>query len=165
MALTPSFAIIPSNDPQLVVLEDTSTGSDVLVVSRTVYIYGPDGSLFVAPVTWPIANASISLAILSTDASLNIRVDWLSVAPAVLYTYSKINAFVKYEQQYIYQLSQEQTANPSIAQDTNFYQNKLQLLCEVLSAQNAIDIGQDQFAASLAIARGTYLIQNSNMFF
>lgn len=164
MPITPSFAIIPSNSPSLVILSDTSTGSDVTLTSRTVYIYQSDGTLFVPAVTWAIADSSITLDILSSDEALNIRVDWATTIPAA-YTYSKINAFVKYGQQFIYSQTQAQTANPSIAQDQNFYQNKLQLLCEVLSAQNAIDTGGDQFAASLCIARGTYLIQNSNMFF
>lgn len=165
MPLTPHISIIPSNDPSIAGLLDDSTGSDVAITGRIIYIYSPDGTLFTPATSWAIANSSILLYILSNDQSLNIRVDWVNVSGTVLYTYSLINAFVKYEQQFIYQLTQDQTANPSIAQDTNFYQNKLQLLCEVLSAQNAIDIGHDQFAASLCIARGTNLIQNENYYF
>lgn len=164
MALTPHISIIPSNNPSIAGLLDDSTGSDVAITGRIIYIYAADGSLFIPATSWAIANASILLSILENDQSLSIRVDWINVSNTVLYTYSLINAFVKYEQQGIYELTQAQTANPSIAQDQNFYQNKLQLLCEVLSAQNAIDTGQDYFAAQLCIARGAYLLQNSNYF-
>lgn len=168
MAFNASFEIIPSNNPSLIILSDNSTGSDAGLTGRTIYIYDATGNLFVPAVSWAIANTSITLDILSSDQALNIRCDWASSAPLSppsSYTYSKINAFVLYGQQYAYSLTMDQAANPSIAQDQNFYQNKLQLFCEILAAQNAIDIGASVFNAQLCIDRYTYLINNSQYFF
>lgn len=167
MPFNAAFSISDSSNPQLVVLNDTSIGSDPNLTGRTVTLYAADGSVYTTA-NWPIADSSISLAVLSKDISLNVAVSWASSDPLPdpsTYTYSEIHAFVRYEQDYGYYLTQLQTANPSIAQDQNFYSNKLRLLCEILSAKDAIDIGGDSFAAQMCIERGNYLIANPLNYF
>lgn len=168
MSFNAAFSILPTADPAVFILTDTSTGSDMNLTGRTISLFQTDGSLLVPAIPWPIANSSISLNVLPTDMALNISVSWASsspLAPPSSYIYTQIYAFVKYAQQFLYSWTQEQQANPAITQDQNFYKNKLIVFCEILSAQNAIETGSDIFAAQAAIERYLYIMANSNYYF
>jgi len=167
MPFNAAFEIVPSSNPELVILQDTSIGDDPNLTGRTITLYDADGSVY-ETAEWAAGDGSITLAILPRDVALNVSVSWASSDPLPdpsTYTYSQIHAFMRHEQNYAYHLTQLQTANPSIAQDANFYNNKLRLLCEILSATNAIEIGEDLFAAQMCIQRGNYLIENPLNYF
>jgi hypothetical protein len=167
MAYNAAFSISESSNPSLVVINDTSTGSDPNITSKTLTLYNADGSVYTTA-DWPVGDSSITLDILPRDVSLNISLSVASSDPEPdpsTYTYSQIHAFVRYEKNYGYYLTQLQTANPSISQDQNFYNGKLRLLCEILSAEDAISIGEDAFAAQMCIERGNYLITNPLNYF
>lgn len=163
-----SFEIVASDNPSLIILQDNSEGTDANLTGRTIYLYNADGSLFTPPIAWVIGDSSITLDVLSEDAALNIRVDWASSNPEPdpsTYTYSQIHAFTKYGKDYVYYLTEMQTSNPSITQDRSYYSNKLRLLCEILSAENAINVGHSIYGAAQCIARYTYMIQNPTFYF
>jgi hypothetical protein len=162
-----AFSISESSNPSLVVINDTSTGSDPNITSKTLTLYNADGSVY-ATADWPVGDSSITLDILPRDVALNIVLSVASSDPEPdpsTYTYSEIHAFLQYSKQYIYALTQRQTANVGIAQDPNYYSNKLRLLCEILSAGNAISIGEDVFAAQQCIERGNFMIANELNYF
>lgn len=168
MSFVASFSITPTASASTFILEDTSVGSDAGLTGRTIYLYQSSGQLLVAAIPWAIGNATISLDVLEQDYALNVKVDWASsspLAPPSTYTYSLIYAFVKYGQQFVYSLTQQQESNPSIVQDTNFYGNKLIVICLILSAQNAIDIGESLFSAQNCIALYQNYLVNSNYYF
>lgn len=167
MPYNASFSIVDSSSPSLVVLQDTSTGSDVNITGRTVTLYNADGSVY-AQTSWPIGQNTLIMDVLSRDVALSVSVDVVSGDPEPdpsTYTYSIIHAFNRYAKNYIYYLTQLQTANPSIAQDPNYYNNKLRLFCEILSQENAIDVGQDVFAAQMRIAAANYMMANPLNYF
>lgn len=167
MAFSASFSITPTANASTFVLEDTSTGSDAGLTGRTIYVYQASGQLLVSPIAWAIGDNTISLDILEQDYGLNVRVDWASSSPipGSTYTYSLIYAFVKYGQQFIYNLTQYQQSNPSVVQDGNWYVNKLTVLCLILSAQNAIDTGEDLFGAQSCISLYQAYINNQQYYF
>lgn len=168
MAFNSSFSIALTANASTFVLTDTSSGSDGNLTGRTIYLYTTSGNLLVAAIPWAIGDSTISLDVLEQDVALNIRVDWASSSPLAspsTYTYSQIYAFVKYGQQFVYSLTQQQESNPSIVQYTNFYGNKLIVICLILSAQNAIDIGESLFSAQNCIALYQNYINNSNYYF
>lgn len=168
MAFNSIFTITPTASPSTFILTDTSSGSDPNLTGRLISLYTASGALLVPAISWPIADSTISLDVLEQDIALNISVTWSSSSPLPspsTYIYTQIYAFVKYGQNFVYNLTQYQESNPSVVQDTNWYANKLQLLCEILSAQNAIDTGESQFSAQMCIDRYQYLITNENYFF
>ena len=78
MSLSPNFtAAQDAVYPNIVILADTSTGSDSDITSRKVYITDDEGN-FVVPggtttdyIVWPYSDTTISLNILQYDMALN----------------------------------------------------------------------------------------------
>lgn len=161
MPFVPSFTAIATIDPTAIQFLDTSTGSDGAIVSRQILIYNTTQQLLVPAITWayPIPNP-FTVNPLQQDGAFNIVVNWLNSAGTAIYTTSIINDFVGFLQQFWYQLTQYETSNPNIIQDTNYYYSKLKLICEILSANNAITTGNDVFGSQSCIQRAIYLMQN-----
>lgn len=165
MAFAPSFSIATSIDSSAIILQDTSTGSDGAIASRSILLYQVSNSLLVPAISWALATNPITINPLTQDIALNIVINWLDGSGNILYTTNQIYAFVGNTNLFLYRLTEAQGSNPNISQDTNYYSNKMQLFTEVLSAQNAISTGSDVFAAQQCIQRATYMINNQNLFF
>lgn len=172
MPFVESFSVSQnSNSINILTLTDTSTGSDSAIVSRAIFITTGDGTPIVPAgnttpfIVWLLANASINLNVISQDFSLLITVNWLDINGNVLYTTGNVYLFTAYTEQFIYGLTQEQAANPSIVQDTNYYNNKQQLRVLVDSAVNAVAIASDQMAAQSCLNQAAYMISQKNLFF
>lgn len=174
MAFAPSFESsqiigLPMN----IVLTDDSSGSDGTISSRRIYITDYNGNSVVPPgnanpvyILWPYANSTITLTnILPTqDMAFFIQVDWLNVSNAVLYSETKLQNFTLYSESFYYSLTQQQTGNPSIIQDTSYYNNKMILRCSIDESSNAV-LFNDISSAQSALNRAAFLIANENNFF
>lgn len=168
MAFNGLFTATATANASTIILEDVSTGSDGGLTGRTINIYQTSGQLLVAEIAWPIADDTITLDILQQDVAVNIVVNWQSsspLAPPSTYVYSLIKAFVKYGQQFLYNLTQYQQSNPSVVQDVNWYSNKTKLFCLIESALNAITDGEDVFGAQSMISQYQLLINYQNYYF
>lgn len=172
MALTPNFAtsqVIGS--PSIVVLEDTSTGSDVAITQRRVYLQTAAGTYLVPAgtstdyIAWSYASATKSIDALSKDYAISITVQWLNVADAVLYTKTILVDLTLYSEQFAFNLCQTESSNPSILQDDNYLMNALRLRLNIDNSQNAVDIGGNIYIAQAALDKANYLIQNQQFFF
>lgn len=175
MPLTPNFttsqqAGLPSN----VIVTDTSTGSDVAIVARRVYLTNYAGEYVVADGTttdytpWPLAQSSISINCLTQDSALQVTVEWVDVAGVVLYTKTSLAGFTLYNLTFYYSLTQGQAAvgNPSyILQDNNYFNNKSKLKTLIDSGNNAITLGYDITSAQECYDLATYLVTNQNLYF
>ena len=170
MALTPSFSIGSVNtgatiDPSAIILNDTSTGSDVAIVSRQILLYTVQDAQLVAAIPWPLATNPITINPLTQDTALNVVVNWLDVGGNVLYTFSLIQAFTGYGEQFAYNLIQTEESSPGILQDTN-YQNYVNTLNNYLvSAVRAISVGQSLKNAQAMILKEQYLVTNSDRYY
>lgn len=168
MAFNGAFTIAVTSDPSTFVLTDTSVGSDTNLTGRTVYLYQASSQLLVSAISWPLANNTININVLDKDYALNVVVDWQSSSPLPspsTYSYSLIYAFIGYAMQFLYQLTQNQTSQPAIIDDKDYYYNKGVLITEMDSAINAISPGGDLFAAQSCINRYQLLINNQTYFF
>ena len=175
MPLTPNFSTsqqagLPSN----VIITDTSTGSDVAVVERRVYLVNYAGEYVVADGTttdytvWPLAQSSISIDCLSADTALTVTVDWVDVSGVTLYTKTVLAGFTLYNETFYYSLTQGQAAvsNPSyILQDTTYFQNKSKLRCLIDSGDQSVTLGYDITSAQLCYDLATAMVNNQNLFF
>lgn len=171
MALSVSISVSQNNgNPSDFIIADTSTGSDPSITIRRVYLTKPDGTYLVPDGTdtdyieWPIADSSITLDVLDRDRALEILVEWLAGA-SVVYDYENSYVFLAYTYTFLYNLSVDQSSNPSIINATDFFANKTKMYSYVKEAENAIDIGEDITKAQLCLDKAYNMIQNEDKFF
>lgn len=167
MALSPAFSVSQSAlNPALVLVTDTSTGSDGAIVSRRVYVQTSTGTYLVPSGTttdytvWPYADASISLNILAQDSACAVTVQWLDVSNNILYTLTQLYCFAEYNKQFFYYLIQQQALTPSIIQDANYFGNIATYWMNIVGGINAVEIGADISASQNCLNRATYMMQN-----
>ena len=175
MPLTPNFSTsqqagLPSN----VIITDTSTGSDVAIVSRRVFLVNYAGEYVVADGTttnytvWPLAQSSISIDCLSVDAALSVTVNWVDAGGVTLYTKTSLAGFTLFNETFYYSLTQGQAAisNPSyILQDNTYFQNKSRLRVLIDSGNQAVTLGYDITTAQECYDLATYMVNNQNNLF
>lgn len=176
MALTtPNFSASQTIGlPDEINLTDTSVGSDVLIVTRHVYIQDANGDYLVETGTttdyevWDYADSSITLDVLTQDTACNITVQWLSVSGVVLYTKTILYEFSLNADQFLLNLTLAQISSninaAGLSYSKSFYFNKMKLYVCTLDSANAVAIGSNIAGSQASLNRGTYLIQNPNLF-
>ena len=172
MAISPSFtASQNSGTPSIISLQDTSTGTDVTIAKRRVYLLQSDGTYLVPTGTttnyidWSIADISISLNVLVQDTALSITVQWLTSSNVLVANKTTSFAFTAYNETFYYGLTESQVANANLTASTNWYQTKMILRVELDSAYQAISFASDIFSAQAALNRATYITTNQSFFF
>lgn len=172
MAISPSFtASQNSGTPNLIFLTDTSTGSDVTIAKRRIYLLQSDGTYLVPTGTttnyieWALVDTTISLNVLVQDTALSITVQWLTSSNVVVATKTTSFAFTAYNETFYYGLTESQVANANLTASTNWYQTKMILRVELDSAYQAISFASDIFSAQAALNRATFISTNQSYFF
>lgn len=159
--------------PAVINLTDTSTGTDVTIVARLVYIVDAAGNYITASgsftvptyTSWVYTDISISINCLPQDLSLNIRVDWIDNTGTVIYTKTVLSDFTMYGLLGSFSLTQDLSAAPNTIQDTNYWMNRMILRCNIDDADNAVFIGGNQFISQAALDREAYMLANQTLFF
>lgn len=172
MSFSPSFTIAqtPTN-PALVIAEDTSSGSDVLIISRKITFTDADGNTVVPSgtttsyVSWPLVTNPITINLLTTDMALSVRVDWLNAAGTSIYDSTQSYCLVEYNKAFLYYLVQQQSLTPSIVQDQNYSANLATFYTTIIGAQNAVEIGNDISASQNMINMGTNMRNSQSLYF
>lgn len=174
MAFVPNFQVGQNIlYPNIVVASDLSTGSDVLIISRRIYVSDSQGNFLVPSgistqyTPWPLADASISLNILTEDTAVSILVQWLSVTNTVLYSLTQQFCLAEYNQQFGYYLTQQLGLpnRPPLSSDSSFVQNYCALWGYITGAINAITINNDLAGSQNILNQATYLRLNQANFF
>ena len=172
MPLTPNFTSSQfSGTPSIITLNDTSTGSDVTIASRRVYLLQANGTFLVPAgtttdyVVWDLVDTIIDLDVLSQDSALSITVQWMSGLNTVVTSKTISFAFTAYNETFYYGLTESQVANSNLSASTNWYQTKLVLRVEIDSADQAITFASDIYSAQAALNRATYISTNQALFF
>ena len=172
MPLTPNFTASQfSGTPSVITLSDTSTGSDVAITSRRVYLLQANGTFLVPAgtttdyVVWELVDTSIDLDVLSQDSALSITVQWMSSTNTIVTSKTISFAFTAYNETFYYGLTESQVANSNLSASTNWYQTKLVLRVEIDSADQAITFASDIYSAQAALNRATYISTNQALFF
>lgn len=172
MPLVPNFTASQfSGTPSVITLTDTSTGSDVTIASRRVYLLQANGTFLVPAgtttdyVVWDLVDTSIDLDVLSQDSALSITVQWMSGLGTVVTSKTISFAFTAYNETFYYGLTESQVANSNLSASTNWYQSKLVLRVEIDSADQSITFASDIYSAQAALNRATYISTNQALFF
>lgn len=176
MPFVPDFLFTQAvGTPQNIDGEDLSTGTDADIASRRVYLEQSDGEYLVESGTetdyepWPLSDGTeITISnILTVDTSLSITVDWLDAADEVLYTKTIAFGFDEFGQSFFYGLSDGAVpiTNPPVTLSTNYYQNKMQFMCYLVSARQAITRYSDIYKAQVNYDADQFMQTNQNDFF
>jgi len=172
MPLSPNFtASQNSGTPNLIFLTDTSTGTDVTIAKRRVYLLQSNGTYLVPAGTttdyidWALVDTTISLNVLIQDTALSITVQWLTAGNVVVANKTTSFAFTAYNETFYYGLTESQVANANLTASTNWYQTKMILRVELDSAYQAISFASDIFSAQAALNRATFISTNQSYFF
>jgi hypothetical protein len=172
MPIVPNFtAAQSSGSPNILTLTDTSTGSDVLITQRRVYILQSNGN-YLKPsnnstdyIVWAYAAQSISLDVLTKDTAVTIIVEWLDVSNAVLYSKTISFGFTAYNETFYYGLTQDLIASPNLYQSQNWVYNKMLLRVYLDSGNQAISFASNINAAQINYDLATNLQINKSYFF
>jgi hypothetical protein len=172
MPLSPNFtASQNSGTPNLIFLTDTSTGSDVTITKRRIYLLQSNGTYLVPAGTntdyieWALVDTTTSLNVLIQDTALSITVQWLTAGNVEVASVTTSFAFTAYNETFYYGLTESQVANANLTASTNWYQTKMILRVELDSAYQAISFASDIFSAQAALNRATFISTNQSYFF
>lgn len=172
MAIAPNFtAQQVVGFPSQIVLNDTSTGSDVTITARRVYLIKKDGT-YLTPsgsttdyIAWAIADASVTIDALLKDYSLVVLVQWLDINNAVVVDKSLLFGFTLYNETFDYYTTQMLTANNFLITDNDFWPNKSKLRTDIDAGNQAISLASDQGNAQLCYDEATKLRVGSKYYF
>ena len=156
MSFSPNFsAESVSGSPSDILFTDLSTGSDVLITSRRIYVSNDIGTFLVEDGTsteyevWELPLATtITLDLLDADTACKIVVQWLNVSNAVLYDYTiSASGFTEYNENFLYGQSQRMTYNPLLINDNNFWSNFNKCRTCIDAGNKAITRAADLYSA------------------
>lgn len=172
MSFSPAFTVSQTAaDPSLVVFTDTSTGSDVAITSRRIYVVDSQGNYIVPSgtatnyISWPLATNPLSSYILSQDTACEITVQWLNVGGTVLYTSTEKYCLNEYGRQFFYYLISVLAASPSILQDLSYKNNLNNFYTYLIGAENAVQLADDIAASQQLLNLETNMQNNQQMYF
>lgn len=171
MPLSTAFSVSQSaNTPQSVTVTDTSTGSDVNITGRRIYVQDAYGNYLTGDGTinytvWVLANASITLPILTEDIACNIIVEWIDVTNAVLYTLNNNYPLAEFNKQFLFYLIQLQGLTPGIVNDANYSGSIAVFWTNIIGGINAVTFGNDLAGAQNCFNRATSMRLQENNYF
>lgn len=170
---TPNFSTsesLASND--LVTFTDTSVGSDVSLTSRKIFVRLANGNWLTtagqsttsASETWPIADASIQLSLLTSSTTANVTVQWLT-GSTVTYTKTILCEWDLYDYVFLYGLLGAQTSSPAKTDTVGYWPNSFAMVTNLFQSEVAVEDMDDLYSSQAALDRNQYFINNENLFF
>jgi hypothetical protein len=171
--LTPNFSVSQlAGSPESFTILDTSSGSDAGITVRWLYLLQADGTYLVPEgnltdyIVWDYSEPSITLDLLTQDTALSILVEWRDNS-SDLYDKTVAVGLDAFGQNFFYSLSDGQVpiVNPPVALSQDYYQNKLQFLCYLKSAEQAITYASDVQKAQTAYDLDQWMISNQSILF
>lgn len=172
MSFSPSFSVLQSpQNPALLFFQDTSTGTDIAITSRRIYIQGWDGNYIVPAntttdyIVWPLTNTEFTVDVFTQDTAANVKVEWLDSSNTVLYTTNSNYCFSEYNKQFFYYLIQQQSLTYNVIQDGGYFSNLSTYWVNIVSAINSVVIGNDIYASQVCLNRATNMMNNESYFF
>jgi len=172
MSFIPNFeAKQYSGTPSNITLIDTSTGSDVTITKRRVYLLQANGTFLVPQgtttdyINWSIADSEITLDVLTQDSALSVTVQWLTSTNVVVTSLTQSFAFTAYNDTFYYGLSQSLVGNSNLSASTDWFGWMMDLRVQLDSAKQAITFASDIYTAQAALNRATFISTNSAYFF
>lgn len=174
MAISPSFTVAQNpSSTSIVVVADTSTGSDPAIASRRVYFRDYLGNYLVPDgvttnyVPWALVNLTINCDILDQDMALFVTVEWVNSGGTVLYTDSNYFCFTCNSKTFLYNLVQQQGLpnTPPITSDLLYNSNLALTWTNLWGAINAVEFAQDLSGSQNCLNVIQNFITNQTLYF
>lgn len=172
MAFVPSISVSQlAATPNIVSVTDDSTGSDMAIVSRQIYVQTAAGTYLVPSGTttdytaWALVLTTIPLNILTEDQCVNIVVNWLDVNGATLYTYENQYPLAEYNKQFLVALVSAQGLTPGIVQDVSYSGAMATFWVNINAGINQVNFAADIQGGQACFSRATYMRINQQIFF
>lgn len=166
-----SFSVSQSAvSPSDVTITDTSSGLSGTITQRRVFVSQADGTYLTGNGTvnydaWALADAAITLDILTTDIAALIKVQWLNVSNVVVDEVENTFPLAEYNKQFLYYLVGLQGLTPGIYQDSNYSGNIGIFWTDIIAGINAVIYGNDIAAGQASFDRATQMRLNQNYYF
>lgn len=171
MPLVPDFSASQSlGELNILSLEDISTGSDVSITRRLVYIQSFDGSYLVPEgtttdyIVWAIEDSTIDIDVLNKDYSLLVTVVWVHISTP-LYTKIILFSFTGYTETFELARTRDIASNQKLINSANYWYNYSKLRTLIDNAEQAVALGNDQTASQINLDLAYQIIQNLNYFY
>ena len=165
MAFVPNFSISQSlGTPNICTFTDTSTGSDSAITGMKIYMLKADDTYLVDGLNWALGTQR-EVNRLNRDYALYVTVNWLDGSLNILYTKSYAVDFTAYTSNFINELTQQETALPSIEFTVEYFESKGQLQTLLDDSNQAIALGADYKKSQVFLDQAYYIINNKNRFF
>lgn len=172
MAFVENFSVSQTiGVPESFTLTDTSTGSNVLITQRRVYLQKSDGTYLVPSGTttdyieWDWVDSTILLDVLDKDYALSILVQWLNVSDAVLYAKTTLSGFSMYNNDFNYSLVYDEANGLASLNSQNWLFGRMKLYVALNDATTSVVSMNSITNGQAADDRGTYLRLNPNLFY
>lgn len=172
MPIVPLISVSQSAlTPNIVSVEDVSTGSDIAITQRRIFVQTATAVYLVPSGTttdytqWAYATDNIDLDILTQDECVNMVVQWLNVSDVVLYTYENQYALSEYNKQFLVYLVQQQGLQPGIVQDTNYNGSIGTFWTNIIAGINQVEFGGDIAGGQNTFNRATEMRLNEDKYF
>lgn len=166
-----SFSVSQSAvSPSDVTITDTSSGMSGTITQRRVFVSQADGTYLTGNGTvnydaWALADAALTLDILTTDIAALIKVQWLNVSNVVVDEVENTFPLAEYNKQFLYYLVGLQGLTPGIYQDSNYSGNIGIFWTDIIAGINAVIYGNDIAAGQASFDRATQMRLNQNYYF
>lgn len=173
MPLTPAFSTTqPAGDASVITITDESTGTDVTITKRRVYLQKDDGTYLVPDgittdyVEWDSfpSDTSIDIDALDKDYALNVTVQWLTSANVITYSDADLVLCKRYADLFSYDLIDMQSSNDKLVTHANYYFNEVRLYCCIQEAVKAVTNGKIS-SAQAALNRAKVIFDEQSNFF
>lgn len=173
MPLTPSFSVSQSAaTPANVTFTDDSSGSDVLVTQRRIYVTDSNGDAVVPSGTstsyiqWALATNPIEVEdLLTEDLAVSVTVQWLNVSNVVLYDLTQVFCLREFNIQNFIYLVQQQALSPGVVQDTNYFSNLCQYWINIEGANTMVVEAEDLAGSQSCLNRAIQMLNNETFYF
>lgn len=160
--------------PGDIIFNDDSSGTDVTITQRRVYVFDTEGNTLVPDGistqynAWPNYPTDDSITIediLTSDKGCRVVVQWLTAGNSVVYDKTHYIGFNCYNKDEDYSLTQNVASNSLLMNDNGFWNNKNLLMTLVESADNAIERASDINAAQQLYDAATEITDNAQYLF
>lgn len=173
MSFVPNFTLNNiSGEPSIILVTDTSTGSDAAIRAYRLYLLKSDGTYLVPSGTvtdyiqWLVGSLTHQIDCLSKDFALIPTLKWINVNGSVLYSKTlDVQGFTLWNETFDYYTTQMLTANGALINDNNFWNNKSTVRTYIDAGDKAILNAADQDAAQLCYDEATKLRVGSQYYF
>ena len=172
MSFIPNFS--PSQNivsPSILILTDSSTGSDAGITDRFVTIQTYDGT-YLNPIgnsgnsiEWTLSSGNtIDIDCMDKDYAILITVNWFG-GSTVLYTKQILAVFTAYARTFRVKLLKALESNPNQIDSVNFFNVFSGITCYIDGADESVSLMNDITLSQLCDTKAKFFIDNPSLSF